>query len=87
MTKINDEKTQKQILHWVDANNGNVRFCINYHTISDRKHRTIKTIKGVVKVLKEFNSIPKESWTLSKDEKAHSLYKKGLNIYLTKERA
>ena len=42
MTKINDEKTQKQILHWVDANNGNVRFCINYHTISDRKHRTIK---------------------------------------------
>ena len=52
MTKINDVNTQKQILHWVDANNGNVRFCINYHTISDRKLRTIKTIKGIVKDLK-----------------------------------
>tara|TARA_B100001939_G_scaffold173705_1_gene149581 strand:- start:120 stop:503 length:384 start_codon:yes stop_codon:yes gene_type:complete len=80
--KFIDEKTQKQILHWVDANNGNVRFCINYHTLQDRKHRTVKTVKGIVKVLKEFDTVPGEAWTLAKDVEAHTLYKKGLSIYL-----
>jgi len=75
----------KDKLNWVNANKGKIQFGLNYDTLCNRKHRTVGTVKGAVKVLKEFQTIPKQNARLKNDNNAQNLFDRAVSIFLSQK--